>query len=200
MPVWTEGKASSPSAFILYGPENKGEKELLFYNEEAWRVLSFSMPTETEQASPPPDMSALCKRWKEMFEEAEDVAGEGSGSDTIVEIIKSGRRHYTVRALVLSDTPFPPKNQKQYLFILERTSPDKMHLAIVFRNLGLNKREQEIARLLLAGSGNKEIADSLGLSLNTIKGYLKLLSRKLGVSNRTGIIAAILGANAGDKK
>jgi DNA-binding CsgD family transcriptional regulator len=77
---------------------------------------------------------------------------------------------------------------------------ERMNLSMIFRNLNLNKREQEIVRLLLAGSVNKEIADSLGLSLNTIKGYMKLLTRKLGVNNRSGIIAAILAASAGDNR
>ena len=46
--------------------------------------------------------------------------------------------------------------------------------------------------MLLAGAANKEIADRLRLSENTIKGYMKLLMRKLGVNNRAGIIAALL--------
>ncbi len=63
---------------------------------------------------------------------------------------------------------------------------------MIFRRLNLSPREQEIVRMLLAGSSNKEIAGSLGISLNTVKGYMKLLSRKLGVNNRAGIIAAVL--------
>ncbi len=200
MPDKTGSTASSPAAFILYRPESKGGKELLFYNEEAWRVLNYPVPPE-KVSEPSVDVSALCMKWKKMFDEGQEVSvGRGSGPEGgIIDIIKSGRRHYAIRAVVLSGTPSSEDNEKQYLFILERTGPEKMQLAIIFRNLGLNKREQEIVRLLLAGLGNKEIADSLGLSLNTIKGYLKLMSRKLGVSTRTGIIAAILGSKAGDK-
>lgn len=201
MPDTTEGKVSSPGAFILYRPQNKGGRELLFYNEEAWRILSFSASPQEEGTGPSPDVSSLCMKWKKMFDEGQAVAGGGerSGPEAgIIELMKSGRRHYTIRVVVLSDTSSSPKDQKQYLFILERAGREKMNLSVIFRNLGLNKREQEIVRLLLAGSGNKEIADSLGLSLNTIKGYMKLLSRKLGVNNRTGIIAAILGEKAED--
>jgi hypothetical protein len=39
---------------------------------------------------------------------------------------------------------------------------------------------------------NKEIAHLLGLSLNSVKGYMKLLMRKLGVGSRTGIVASFL--------
>ena len=34
--------------------------------------------------------------------------------------------------------------------------------------------------------------DRLRLSENTIKGYMKLLMRKLGVNNRAGIVTALL--------
>jgi DNA-binding CsgD family transcriptional regulator len=69
-----------------------------------------------------------------------------------------------------------------------------MNLSMIFRKLKLAPREQEIVRLLLGGSSNKEIAGSLGISLNTVKGYMKLLSRKLGVSSRAEIIALVLAA------
>ena len=42
------------------------------------------------------------------------------------------------------------------------------------------------------GPGTRQIADRLRLSENTIKGYMKLLMRKLGVNNRAGIVAALL--------
>ncbi len=190
----TTGKALSSSAFILYRPQSEGVRELLFYNEEAQRVIFFPVP-QAEILDPSADISALCVKWKKMFDKSQETAG-GHGSETgIIDLIQSGRRRYTVRVVVLTNT----SSLKQYLFILERMNPEKINLSIAFRNLGLNRREQEMVRLLLAGLGNKEIADSLGLSLNTVKGYMKLLSRKLGANNRAGIIAAILGAHTENK-
>lgn len=204
MPEKKRGKASSPAAFILYRPQSKGGKELLFYNEEAWRILCLSVPPQSDGAAPSPDVSALCIKWKKMFDKVQEVAsgsGERSGPEAgIIDLIQSGRREYTITVVVLSDSFSMRKSQKQYLFTLERMGPETMNLSMIFRNLSLNKREQQIVRLLLAGSGNKEIADSLGLSLNTIKGYMKLLTRKLGVNNRAGIIAAILAANTGENR
>jgi LuxR family maltose regulon positive regulatory protein len=48
----------------------------------------------------------------------------------------------------------------------------------------LTARELEILRLIAAGRSNPEIAESLYLSLNTIKWHAKNLYGKLGVSNR----------------
>jgi LuxR family maltose regulon positive regulatory protein len=48
----------------------------------------------------------------------------------------------------------------------------------------LTERELEILRLIAAGRSNPDIAESLYLSLNTVKWHAKNLYGKLGVSNR----------------
>jgi LuxR family maltose regulon positive regulatory protein len=48
----------------------------------------------------------------------------------------------------------------------------------------LTERELQILRLIAAGRSNPEIAESLYLSLNTVKWHAKNLYGKLGVSNR----------------
>jgi DNA-binding CsgD family transcriptional regulator len=81
----------------------------------------------------------------------------------------------------------------RWLFVLEEIKSGRnMDLDWILRNLKLNRREHEIIRLLLADRNNKEIAQDLDLSINTVKGYLKLLMRKLGVGSRTGIIASLM--------
>jgi DNA-binding CsgD family transcriptional regulator len=80
----------------------------------------------------------------------------------------------------------------RYIFILERMQTGGINLSLISRHFQLNKREQEIVELLIKERGNQEIADALGLSLNTIKSYLRILMRKLGVSSRAGIITCLL--------
>ena len=48
----------------------------------------------------------------------------------------------------------------------------------------INERELDIIRLLAKGLSNKEIADQLFLSVNTIKWYITQLNSKLGTKNR----------------
>lgn len=190
-----QSKPTPSSAFILFRPQSKGSKEVLSYNEEAWRILSFSLPSSKGGPDEPLDISALCSRWRKSLKRgpAEHGSGEDLNPETgVIDIIASGRRRYAVKGIVLSDGPLTQDNQEQYLFILERTSLESANLEILFRHYHLSSREKEIVRLLLTGNSNKEIADSLGLSLNTIKGYMKLLTRKLGVSGRSGIIAAVV--------
>jgi RNA polymerase sigma factor (sigma-70 family) len=49
----------------------------------------------------------------------------------------------------------------------------------------LSEREREIVQLLIRGWTNKEIADALRVSPETVKMTLKNIFRKLGVENRT---------------
>ena len=48
----------------------------------------------------------------------------------------------------------------------------------------LSKREGEIVSLVQSGSKNREIADELYISENTVKSALKVIFRKLGISSR----------------
>lgn len=49
----------------------------------------------------------------------------------------------------------------------------------------LSPRELEVLRLLSVGQSNKEVARSLGISEDTVKGHLKNLFGKLNVKDRT---------------
>lgn len=55
----------------------------------------------------------------------------------------------------------------------------------------LTYREEQIARLVLDGRSNKEIARDLALGQPTIKTHLMRMYRKLGVSNRTELVGAL---------
>ena len=56
----------------------------------------------------------------------------------------------------------------------------------------LTHREQEVLGLLIMGLTNKEIADRMGISANTVKGFVRLVMLKMGTSGRSGIVAKVL--------
>lgn len=55
-------------------------------------------------------------------------------------------------------------------------------------SLGITEREFEVLRLVAAGRSNKEIAQTLAVSPNTIKTHLSRLFEKLEASRRTEAI------------
>jgi DNA-binding NarL/FixJ family response regulator len=62
----------------------------------------------------------------------------------------------------------------------------------------LTHREQEIIQILIRGKLDKEIADELDISLDTVKKHNKSIYKKLNVRNRSKVIALINTLSVGD--
>jgi DNA-binding NarL/FixJ family response regulator len=58
----------------------------------------------------------------------------------------------------------------------------------------LSRREYEVLQLLSRGLGNREIAQELGLSIETVKTHIERLFKRLGVTTRTDAVAKALRA------
>lgn len=57
----------------------------------------------------------------------------------------------------------------------------------------LSNREADVVEALLTGGTDKEIARTLGVSVETIRAYLKSVRAKLGVNTRTAIVSLVHG-------
>lgn len=71
----------------------------------------------------------------------------------------------------------------------------KNHLGIIERFFEINsltEKEKEIARLLMKGLSNAEIAATLGISDKTVKFHLTAVFGKCGVQSRTELYSTIL--------
>lgn len=55
----------------------------------------------------------------------------------------------------------------------------------------LSKREADVVEELVSGGTDKEIARQLGISVETVRAYLKSVRAKLGVSTRTAIVSVV---------
>lgn len=67
------------------------------------------------------------------------------------------------------------------------SDPAAPHAALAER-LGLTAREAEVLELVCQGRSRSYIADELGLSPNTVKGYAHSLYQKAGVDNKQSLI------------
>ena len=54
----------------------------------------------------------------------------------------------------------------------------------------IQPREAEVMRLMLDGKTNKQMANELFISESTVKKHVNAIYRKLGVSNRLGLMTA----------
>jgi NarL family two-component system response regulator LiaR len=59
-------------------------------------------------------------------------------------------------------------------------------------NTGLTEREMEVLKLITAGLSNKEIAQDLDLSINTVKTHVRNVIQKLAVEDRTQVVIKAL--------
>jgi DNA-binding NarL/FixJ family response regulator len=54
-------------------------------------------------------------------------------------------------------------------------------------NKGLSTRETDVLQLIVKGITNKEIADKLNISLNTVLSHRKNITSKLGIKTISGL-------------
>ncbi|MFI9381932.1 response regulator [Kutzneria sp. NPDC052558] len=69
-----------------------------------------------------------------------------------------------------------------------RIMPDESQRSTALAHSGLTRREYEVLRFAAQGKTNPEIAQSTGLTRNTVKTYLQSALHKLGARNRVEAI------------
>jgi len=78
---------------------------------------------------------------------------------------------------------------QEALKLLPREKPIPQRRALAERFGGLTEREREVAALIAQGSTNREIADTLVVSLRTVETHVSTILSKLGVASRSRIAA-----------
>lgn len=92
-----------------------------------------------------------------------------------------------VRA-VINNEAFCPQSLLLHLFGAVANPRMADSIALVKRELGLSRREQQLTRMIGEGLTNKEIASQLNLSEQTIKNHVHRMLRKVGAKDRLMIV------------
>jgi len=175
--------ASSPGAVLL----PHGSLCPVAYNREALQILAYPNSPE-DLAHPSPDLA------RQIGERL--LCHASRGSRKFVAEFRSGDRTYHCRALSVcfnSDKKGAGPNQATTLVLLERqASPARQLQRQAWKKFGLTPRERQMVELLIAGMTTKEMAQTLHLSANTIKSFLRLVMAKMRVSTRSGIVGKLL--------
>lgn len=72
--------------------------------------------------------------------------------------------------------------------VIEPVAPYEL-AEVIAEAYGLTAREREVARLVVAGNSNPEVAAALSIALTTVQDHLKKVFAKLGVSSRHELTA-----------
>ena len=153
----------------------------LHYNAEAASILGYpnrSVDTPALDAILPGSWSDLAEPSKRPAASAVEFA--------------SGRRRYIGRTYLLDLNGTPQRcRQPRVVVTLERLCAPAFDLTHWSDQYQLTNRERETVELLMKGLTSKEIADAMRISPNTVKSFLKLVMAKVGVTNRTCIVAKV---------
>lgn len=153
----------------------------VYMNAEAVRILTY------------PDghgsRGAIKKFLAERVQSALRKRGDISESSLVTQI-KSGRRIYLCRFFRVS-SPFRKGQRPTTGLLIERGS-ESVNFLQMAEDFHLTQREREAVQLLTQGLTNKEIANRMGISPNTVKAFLRLVMIKTGLTTRSGIIGKLL--------
>lgn len=83
-----------------------------------------------------------------------------------------------IRALLAGGSPLTPATARALLEVVRKTSAPPSSKPT---RLDLSEREQSVLRGLAAGRAYKQVADDLGVSLDTVRTHIRSLYRKLQV-------------------
>lgn len=95
-----------------------------------------------------------------------------------------------VRSVARGEAVCPPRFCKLLFDFVARQVIELPNSSVKLQ-LGLTRREQQLVPMIGRGLTNKEIAQQLNLSEQTIKNHIHRILHKVGVENRLGIVAAV---------
>ena len=104
-------------------------------------------------------------------------------------ILKNTEPHKIIEAIIElheGGSPMSPKIARKVLQSFNNTGPNPVHALI-------SKREREVLELLSKGFLYKEIAETLNISLSTVKRHLNHIYDKLQVQNKTEAVNKLYG-------
>lgn len=105
--------------------------------------------------------------------------------------VRIGGRGYHCRAFIVEarDGTREPK------LVVHIRSDHNYYQAVsaVAAQYGLTDREQEVLRGIASGLASKEIASRMGISPNTVKSFVRLMTGKMGVNSRSAIVGKLFG-------
>jgi len=158
---------------------------LLFANNEAIAILNYPA------SSPQGIADVFQKKVLPGLSNSPSAQLQKNDGHTALKL-KSGRRTYFCHAFLLNGNGKGPGGAAT-LVVLERGMSGPVALSQVSRQFNFTQREQQAVSLLLQGLSNKEIAESMGISANTVKAFLRMATIKMGAPSRFGIVTQILG-------
>jgi len=116
------------------------------------------------------------------------LSGENVGPPSLVVTNAWGR--FVLRAYAVTDAPLD--SHSSIAVSIRRQEPMLLKFVDALNDLELSPQQREVALGLAKGSTNRELADALGVSINTVAYHVKQLFQRLDTHDRQQMIARVL--------
>jgi DNA-binding NarL/FixJ family response regulator len=174
----TNAPASNSAVGVLLMDESLHP---VWFNMEAVRILGYPQKPDSPR---PLSADALGEKIRA------SLSKQSLRSPSLTEL-NSSRRRYLCRAFRME--PQGKANRgPRVAVLLERSPRALVTLPAMCAQYQFTRREQETLELLSDEFDTKDIANSLGISVNTAKVYIRMVMAKMGVSSRREILSRIL--------
>jgi DNA-binding CsgD family transcriptional regulator len=166
---------------------------LVYSDQQAWKLCN--LLNQLEQGKPakgiiPAKIFEACHSIIDVLQSGFSVK---DGEPLQVKVILGNRQQQVlVLAIALPDSH--DRSQSRILVILEEAkSQSRLLLRVAQQRFSLSAKETLVVQHLLKGWTNKEIANEMRISEQTVKENIKNIMKKTATMTRTGIVTAIAG-------
>ena len=158
--------------------------DILYLNQKARSILSLYGADDCPDNNPIPVDQTLPDLIRESLMSTSEPTSMCINSP-------DGNSAFALRVLPLNE---PHKDdQSCFLVLIEGVTTHRtFDMEKVQKQFGLSKRESEVTFCLTKGLTNKEIANVLSLSVETVNGYIKQVMKKFNTTTRAGVVGKIL--------
>ncbi len=184
-------KRSIPGILIL-----DHQKKPAFVNPVALRILhdlNGAKPPSSKRAvniTIPVEISKLYENLKNSYHSSFNDPVSQVPAQNI--LFSTQNETLCCRGFFINGQTAPSKKTFNIVMLIEKISQHhKVNLDNLKERFDLTDRQIEIVKHLFTGASNKEIAEKLCVSEDTIKGHLKHVMKQLKVNSRTEILSMI---------
>ena len=126
---------------------------------------------------------------RQLAERLQAVLASGEGPPPGV-VLQSSWGRFVLRAYATSD---PPLTADAVIAVrIQRQEPMLLRFVDALNGLALSPQQREVAVGLARGATNRELAEALGVSVNTVSYHVKQLFQRLDTHDRQQMVARIL--------
>jgi len=171
------------------------QSKLVYMNPEAHTIFSSSTRSSNSKQNGhhfiPQEVYQLCNHLKRRLKTTDN--GRTDSSVSAITVRDSPPIVYSLRGMFFQDHEQAGNHgAKFFMVIIEKFSHERrMDLARAKQIFHLSSREIEVAKLLIRGCSNKDMAEKLFVCEYTIKDHLKHIMKKMGVATRAKIMSKI---------